>query len=74
MKNVLARACKKLQPARHAEICLLTLKEQDNTKIEFPLDMLSISATSFRNESFKRGKCGEPLDMQEFYRISELQN
>ena len=38
MKNVLARVYKKFQPGRHAEIYLLTLKEQDKTKIELPLD------------------------------------
>ena len=45
---MLARAHKKFQLGRHAEIYLLTLKEQDKTKIEFPLDMVSISASSCR--------------------------
>ena len=41
MKNVLARAHKKFQRGRHAEIYLLTLKGQDKTKMELPLVMLS---------------------------------
>ena len=31
-KNALARAYKKFQPGRHAEVYLQTLKEQDRTK------------------------------------------
>ena len=46
MKNILARACNKLQTAQDDEICLLNLKRQDKTKIELPLDMVSISASS----------------------------
>ena len=43
-KNVLARAHKKFLCEQHSEIYLLTLKEQDKTKMELPLDMVSISA------------------------------
>ena len=46
MKNVLARAHKKFQRGRHSEIYLLTLKKQDKTKMELPLDMVSISVSS----------------------------
>ena len=46
MRNVLVRAYKKLQAGRHAKIYLLTLKEQDKTKIELPLDTVSMSASS----------------------------
>ena len=40
-RNVLARAHKKFQRGKHSEIYLLTLKEQDKTKMELPLDMVS---------------------------------
>ena len=40
-KNVLARAHKKFLCEQHSEIYLLTLKEQDKTKMELPLDMVS---------------------------------
>ena len=39
---MLARAHKKFQRGRHSEIYLLTLKKQDKTKMELPLDMVSI--------------------------------
>ena len=42
---MLARAHKKFQRGRHSEIYLLTLKKQDKTKMELPLDMVSISAS-----------------------------
>ena len=35
-KNVLARAHQKFQPSQHSEIYLLTLKEQNKTKMELP--------------------------------------
>ena len=47
-KNVLARAHKEFQCGQHSEIYLLTLKEQDKTKMELPLDMVSISASICR--------------------------
>ena len=50
-KNVLARAHKKFQQGRHSEIYLLTLKKQDKTKMELPLDMVSISASSCQTTS-----------------------
>ena len=50
-KNVLARAHKKFQRGRHSEIYLLTLKKQDKTKMELPLDMVSISASSYRTNT-----------------------
>ena len=40
-KNVLARAHKKFQRGKHSEIFLFTLKEQDKTKMELPLDIVS---------------------------------
>ena len=43
-KNVLARAHKKFQRGQHSEIYLLTLNKQDKTKMQLPLDMVSISA------------------------------
>ena len=46
---MLARANKKFQREQHSEIHLLTLKEQDKTKMELPLDMVSISASICRN-------------------------
>ena len=45
---MLARAHKKFQRGQHSEIYLLTLKKQDKTKMELPLDMVSISASSCR--------------------------
>ena len=45
---MLARAHKKFQRGRHSEIYLLTLKKQDKTKMELPLDTVSISASSCR--------------------------
>ena len=45
---MLARAHKKFQRGQHSEIYLLTLKKQDKTKVELPLDMASISAFSCR--------------------------
>ena len=36
---MLARAHKKFQRGQHSEIYLLTLKKQDKTKMELPLDM-----------------------------------
>ena len=45
---MLARAHKKFQRDQHSEIYLLTLKEQDKTKMELPLDMVSISASICR--------------------------
>ena len=50
-KNVLARAHKKFPRGQHPEIYLLTLKRQDKTKMELPLDMVSISASSCRTNS-----------------------
>ena len=41
IKNVLARTHKKFQRGQHSEIYLLTLKEQDKTKMELPLGMVS---------------------------------
>ena len=38
---MLARCHKKFQREQHSEIYLLTLKEQDKTKMELPLDMVS---------------------------------
>ena len=38
---MLARAHKKFQRGQHSEIYLLTLKEQDKTKMELPLGMVS---------------------------------
>ena len=38
---MLARAHKKFQREQYSEIYLLTLKEQDKTKMELPLDMVS---------------------------------
>ena len=43
---MLARAHKKFQRGRHSEIYLLTLKKQDKTKMELPLDMVSISGAA----------------------------
>ena len=40
-KKVLARAHKKFLCEQHSEIYLLALKEQDKTKMELPLDMVS---------------------------------
>ena len=40
-KNVLARAHKKFQRGQHSETYLLTLMEQDKTKMELPLGMVS---------------------------------
>ena len=40
-KNVLARAHKKFQRGRQAEIYLLILKGQDKTKMELPVVMVS---------------------------------
>ena len=37
----MARVNKKFQRGQHPEIYLLTLKEQDKTKMELPLDMVS---------------------------------
>ena len=48
---MLARAHKKFQRGQHSEIYLLTLKKQDKTKMELPLDMVSISAFSCRTMS-----------------------
>ena len=48
---MLARAHKKFQRGRHSEIYLLTLNKQDKTKMELPLDMVSISASSCRTIS-----------------------
>ena len=45
---MLARAHKEFQREQHSEIYLLTLKEQDKTKMELPLDMVSISASICR--------------------------
>ena len=45
---MLARVHKKFQREQHSEIYLLTLKEQDKTKMELPLDMVSISASICR--------------------------
>ena len=39
--NVLARAHKKFQRGRHAEIYSLALKEQDKSKMELPLVIVS---------------------------------
>ena len=49
---MLARAHKKFQRGRHSEIYLLTLKKQDKTKMELPLDMVSISASSCQTIGF----------------------
>ena len=43
---MLARAHKKFQREQHSEIYLLTLKEQDKTKIKSSLDMVSIRPLS----------------------------
>ena len=40
-KTVLARAHKKFQREQHSEIYLLTLKEQDKTKMKLSLSMVS---------------------------------
>ena len=40
-KKVLSRAHKKFLCEQHSEIYLLTLKEQDKTKMKLPLDMVS---------------------------------
>ena len=54
----MARAHKKFQRGQHSEIYLLTLKKQDKTKMELPLDMVSISAFSCRtNASIKTILC-----------------
>ena len=45
---MLARAHKEFQREQHSEMYLLALKEQDKTKIELPLDMVSISASICR--------------------------
>ena len=45
------RAHKKFQRGQHSEIYLLTLKEQDKTKMELPLDMISISASICRTNT-----------------------
>ena len=36
-----ARAHKKFEPCQHSEIYLLTLKEQDKTKVELPIGIVS---------------------------------
>ena len=41
---MLARTHKKFQRGQHSEIYLLTLSEQDKTKMELPLGMVSISS------------------------------
>ena len=51
---MLARAHKKFQRGRHSEIYLLTLRKQDKTKMELPLDMVSISASSCRTKITNR--------------------
>ena len=43
MKNVLATAHKRFQRGQHSEIYLLTLKEQDKTKMGLPLDIVGIN-------------------------------
>ena len=48
---MLARAHRKFQRGQHSEIYLLTLKKQDKTKMELPLDMVSISAFSCRTNN-----------------------
>ena len=50
-KNLLARAHKKFQCGQHSETYVLTLKEQDKTKMELALDMVSISASICRTIS-----------------------
>ena len=50
---MLARAHKKFERDQHSEIYLLTLKEQDNTKMKLSLDMVSISASIVRSLSGK---------------------
>ena len=40
-KNLLARTHKKFQRGQHSEICILTLKEQDKTKMELALGVVS---------------------------------
>ena len=47
---MLARAHKEFQREQHSEIYLLTLKEQDKTKMELPLDMVSILASICRTK------------------------
>ena len=42
-----ARAHKKFVCEQHSEIYLLTLKEQDKTEMELPLDMVSVSDSIF---------------------------
>ena len=51
VENVFARAHKKFHRGHHSEIYILTLKEQDKTKMEFPLDMVSISASICRTNT-----------------------
>ena len=51
MKNVLGRTYKKFQRGQHSEMYLLTLKEQDKTKMKFPHDTVSISASSCRTKT-----------------------
>ena len=43
---MLARAHKKFLCEQHSEIYLLTLKEQDKTKMELPVDMASNCRTT----------------------------
>ena len=62
---MLARAHKKFQRGQHSEIYLLSLKKQDKTKMELPLDMVSISASSCRtiNDGFFWTVPGLKFDM-----------
>ena len=50
---MLARAHKKFQRGQHSEIYLLTLKEQDKTKMELSHDIVSISASICRTTSIQ---------------------
>ena len=50
---MLARAHKKFQQGQHSEIYSLTLKKQDKTKMELPLDMVSTSASSCQTNTIR---------------------
>ena len=60
---MLARAHKKFLCEQHSEIYLLTLKEQDKTKMELPLDMVSISASICRTINAFMCMYEKPLTM-----------
>ena len=62
---MLARAHKKFQRGGHSEIYLLTLKKQDKTKMELPLDMVSISASSCRTTVYNSNRLVASLAVPE---------